>query len=271
MNKIQIIEKFTKAKSGYEERNEDGYVVNKKFIAVIDGATSKKQRDISKQTNGQTIKNIIADAIEELEEDTACSKAVLFIQNRILQKLPESSFGHAAASAIIYSIKRNEVWSIGDCQMIVNDQTYDFSLKIDILLSQLRSFAIRSLLRQGHSIESLLQEDIGRDLIMPFLRFQAMLENVEDEMGYCIFNNSTELAAFPVDKIIIIPISNGSEIVFASDGYPTVRKTLKESEEELNRIIECDPLCYHLFQATKGVQEKNVSFDDRTYIRFFVS
>ena len=53
----------------------------------------------------------------------------------------------------------------------------------------------------------------------------------------------------------------------ASDGYPVLKGTLAESERELERIINNDPLCIDLYKATKGVMQGYKSFDDRTYIR----
>ena len=49
-----------------------------------------------------------------------------------------------------------------------------------------------------------------------------------------------------------------------------VYPSLKESEDELAKIIATDPLCYKTYFSTKGLKKGNVSFDDRTYIRFKV-
>ena len=39
---MKLIESFTIAKTGMEQANEDGYYIDNSFVAVIDGATSKK-------------------------------------------------------------------------------------------------------------------------------------------------------------------------------------------------------------------------------------
>ena len=59
-----------------------------------------------------------------------------------------------------------------------------------------------------------------------------------------------------------------SSIVLASDGYPVLKGTLAESERELSEILKNDPLCYKVYCSTKGLKKGNVSFDDRSYIRF---
>ena len=40
---MKLIESFTIAKTGMEQANEDGYYIDNSFVAVIDGATSKKK------------------------------------------------------------------------------------------------------------------------------------------------------------------------------------------------------------------------------------
>ena len=56
-------------------------------------------------------------------------------------------------------------------------------------------------------------------------------------------------------------------VVLASDGYPTLLTTLKESEEALAKHLADDPQNIGEFVATKGLVEGNVSFDDRAYIK----
>ena len=62
------------------------------------------------------------------------------------------------------------------------------------------------------------------------------------------------------------------EVVLTSDGYPVLKRTLKESEAELElkRILKADSDCCKVYHSAKGIKEGCVSFDDRTYIRFVV-
>ena len=71
----------------------------------------------------------------------------------------------------------------------------------------------------------------------------------------------------PENLIHVISVADAKGIVLASDGYPVLKRTLAESERELERIINNDPLCINLYKATKGVMQGYKSFDDRTYIR----
>ena len=58
-----------------------------------------------------------------------------------------------------------------------------------------------------------------------------------------------------------------AEIVLASDGYPRLMPTLRESEKELECLLAEDPLCIGDNIATKGLKVGQKSFDDRSYIR----
>ena len=88
----------------------------------------------------------------------------------------------------------------------------------------------------------------------------------------CRYQNATfsVIDGFPIptDKVRVIDVSNATEIVLATDGYPFLHPTLSESEEALARLLSEDPLCISQFKATKGLMRGNQSFDDRTYIRF---
>ena len=72
------------------------------------------------------------------------------------------------------------------------------------------------------------------------------------------------------ENIEIIKVDKNSQIVLASDGYPFLMNTLEKSEEKLKEVLEKDPLLIHMYKSTKGLKEGNISYDDRTYIRFIV-
>ncbi len=61
-------------------------------------------------------------------------------------------------------------------------------------------------------------------------------------------------------------ITAAHSVVLASDGYPTLLPTLRESEEALAKHLATDPQNITDFVATKGLVEGNVSFDDRAYV-----
>lgn len=75
----------------------------------------------------------------------------------------------------------------------------------------------------------------------------------------------------PGVKVITLRQDEPHDIVLASDGYPFLRPTLKDSEAALCKQLAIDPYNIHTFKATKGLMQGNVSFDDRALIRFRLS
>ena len=164
-----------------------------------------------------------------------------------------------AASAAIYSPARREVWLVGDCQCLVDEQFYDNPKPYEEPVAEMRAAYIRLQLMQGRPTSDFQKHDEGRDFVLPVLidscRYQNKTFSVID--GFSI----------PASKIRIIDVSQAREIVLATDGYPLLRPTLADSEHELAQLLAEDPLCIHRFKATKGLMQGNKSFDDRSYLR----
>ena len=135
--------------------------------------------------------------------------------------------------------------------------------EIDILMSKLRSFIIHYLKEKEYfTIDELLLNDKGREMIVPFLKMQSFFQNNEIKYGYNVIDGQeTKYDEYYINQDV-------SEIVLSSDGYPSLKRTLEDSENYLKLILEKDPLMYNLFLSTKGLSKNNNSFDDRTYLRF---
>lgn len=65
-------------------------------------------------------------------------------------------------------------------------------------------------------------------------------------------------------------VSVCNSAVLASDGYPTLLPTLRDTEKALAKQLADDPQNIRSFVATKGLVEGNKSFDDRAYVRLTV-
>jgi len=72
----------------------------------------------------------------------------------------------------------------------------------------------------------------------------------------------------PQRFIEIIPVKPGEEVVLATDGYPQLLPTLRETEEALAQDLLRDPLRIGQHKATKAVAPGQTSFDDRAFLRF---
>lgn len=264
---MQIIEHFIEGKSKNELLCEDSLVVTENFIAVIDGVTGKSNREFDGLSGGKAAAVKACECIEKLPFDIDCFSAVEKITEAV-NSLYEADepIGAAAAVAIIFSKEKNEIWSVGDCQCIINGEIHKHEKEIDVLLSEVRSLVLENEKRNGKTEKELLSSDTGREFILPLLKSQHVFANTEGDFSYGVFNGNE----IPKDKIVVYKVKDGDEIVLASDGYPYLKDTLEESEVLLQEEIKNNPLCDGDFRSTKGIVDGNNSFDDRTYIRFIV-
>ena len=178
-------------------------------------------------------------------------------------RLVEHPEERLTCSAVVYSRLNREIWMVGDCQCLINGELFDNPKPAEAELAAMRAQEVRRLLESGATQDELLRNDIARPVIIP-----RMLETMRQQnVTYSVIDG------FPIDRrhVRIIPLDfRPWEIVLASDGYPILRPTLDESEEELRKLREEDPLNIGRFQATKAFHPDFNSFDDRAYIRFKV-
>ena len=280
------------------EACEDGMVVTDDFIAVIDGSTSKTPKHLNPDMkNGRYAMMLISEYIrEELKADASvddfCQGVTAFIYNKVYEKLgveerlKEHPEERLAASAILYSRTRNEVWMVGDCQAIIDGKLYENGKPYEEKIARKRV----ELIEQGLSPAE-ARKQIEPLLIEAMLSGQNQTYTVID--GFPIYREGVKVVSVSDSSSVqdsvpasdscsvqdpvscsgsasasdTIP-SSSSEIVLASDGYPFLEPTLAASEAALAEQIANDPQNIHSFIATKGIVEGNKSFDDRTYIRF---
>lgn len=266
---MEIIEQSIIPKSPTAEP-EDGIVTTDDFIAVIDGSTSKSPVRISpKESNGRYCMLLISEYIRQTRSDICvkefCNGVTAFIRDRYdesrlpyIESHPEERL---TASCIIYTRYRNEIWMIGDCQCLVGDNLYENPKPDEAMLASKRASILRKLIKEEGDIDGLRSNDIGRKAIIP-----EMIETMQNQnVTYSVIDGFP----IPMDKVKVISLNDNPQvIVLASDGYPFLKPTFKESEEGLMRQLTTDPLNIHNFLATKAYAKGNNSFDDRTYIRF---
>lgn len=173
-----VEECFLKGKKN-PESNEDGILVTPFFAAVIDGATAKSDFELNGKKTGRLAMELTLEAIREFPEDIEAREAVERITNKIhafyvehhltenLKTHPEMRF---TANGVIYSYARNEVWQIGDCQCIIGDLYSSNEKAIDVIMANARAAFNEVALLNGATIQSLMEQDAGRDFIAPFLR-----------------------------------------------------------------------------------------------------
>ena len=132
---MTILEQCTIGKAG-QEKCEDAVVVNDRFAAVIDGSTSKShQRFNPDMSNGRLCMTLVRQLLNTMPADTpserfcqditANVRAVYLQAAADMEQLTNHPTERMAASAAIYSPARREVWLVGDCQCLVDEQFYD--------------------------------------------------------------------------------------------------------------------------------------------------
>lgn len=265
---VEIIEQYICGKSVLSVKNEDALLLTYDFIAVVDGVSAKNGRLFDGLTGGKMAADRVCAAVMLFDKNISAKEAVEKITQSVSELYQENEpKGAAAACAIIFSKARNEIWSVGDCQCLINGELFSHEKEIDRINSDIRSLVLQIAKQEGKTEKELLENDVGRDFIMPILEKQHIFANKTGKFSYGVFNGEP----VPDEHIVIHKVKSGDEIVLASDGYPYLKETLEESERLLKEELKNNPLCDGEYRSTKGKAEDNISFDDRTYVRFRVS
>lgn len=271
---MKIIEQYVESKTGNLQDCEDNIFISDNFAAVIDGVTSKSVRRFSKNIPSGKISSVsLKAALGKLKYNVSAEEAVLFLtktifslyeKHNLVDRMEKNQLERATASIIIYSKYQKEIWSIGDCQCLVDNVLHTNKKYIDELLANVRALFIESEKRLG-KLNNDTNIDNGRNFILPLLKRQFLFQNVNNgcEYSYGVIDGFN----VPKEDIKVISVADSKIIVLASDGYPQLCSTLKQSENQLKKILKRDPLCYKEYKSTKGLIKGNVSFDDRAYLK----
>ncbi|MBS4209355.1 hypothetical protein [Bacillus sp. FJAT-50079] len=272
---ITIKEILNEGKIGVPEKCEDLYVTNDRFVAVIDGATNITGQLIQGKAPGRFAAEVVQHSIMNANADCTLEELVAEMNSNLLQLYEKYDLLHAieehawmapTACFICYSHYYREIWQIGDCQCLIDGQLYTNEKQIDEITANARALFLEAEIKSGKTIEELLEHDTGWEYIQTLVQLQYYLQNDENnQFGFEVING------FEVDfsrvKRIKVP-KDARTIILTSDGYPTIKSTLAETENTLQQLLQADPLCFRQFKSTKGLQKGQLSFDDRTYIKF---
>lgn len=272
---VKIIESFIKGKKDNADLCEDGLVITDNYISVIDGVTAKGKILWDNKTSGVYVKNLLVEAIKKMSSDLDAKNCIEYLNSLIKDEYIKRNMYEIAkecpeerlqANLVLFNIKKNEIWLWGDCQALVNNKLIHIEKKTDKVLAEIRSLFIDLELKSGKSIGDIIRNDTGREFILPLLKQSIKYNNTVGEYG------SNVLDGFEIisENVTKINVNKNDEIILASDGYPFLMRTLEKSEEKLREVLKKDPLLIHIYKSTKGLQDGNISYDDRTYIKFIV-
>ncbi len=266
---MNIIEQSVRGKHSIGDC-EDGLVITADFVAVIDGSTSKSRNQIHpSMKNGRYAMRLISDFIREMPAEISlgefCDTVTQHLHDvypaddSLLRAHPEKRL---CASAVIYSKARSEIWMVGDCLCMVDGQLHENSKPYEERAARCRAevFA-QCVAAHDDMVEGqYILHDYAREQVLPMLIESMKNQNVT----YAVIDG------FPVYKAGIKTVSivrHPAELILATDGYPFLKPTLRESEAALQDQLANDPFNIRTFLATKGLMKGNSSFDDRTYVR----
>ncbi|WP_226036560.1 hypothetical protein [Aquibacillus saliphilus] len=273
-----VKEVLSEGKKGDSLLNEDLYVLTDHFIAVIDGATNVSGKRIADKTPGRFAAEIIKDTIEGLTAETTLEKMIshinenlqiAFLKYNLINEIAEKKWMAPSASLVVYSHYYNEVWQVGDCQLMIDGQVYKNDKELDTITGNARSLYLEGEIKKGKTIEQLIEHDTGWEFIRPLIQQQYFMQNdSQNQYGYDVINGfNVDLNRVKITKVQV----NACEIILASDGYPFLKGTLLESENALSSLLNDDPLCFRVYKSAKGLVKGNKSFDDRTFVKFKIN
>ena len=271
---MEVVEQYLASKTGQLHDCEDTIYSNENFACVIDGVTSKSSWVFPEQrTAGWWAASILVSVVERLAVETTLEQfiaiatqkiAEFYEHHQLTERVAQFPHDRLTASIAIFSRFHHQIWIIGDCQCLVDDEKYTNPKHIDTLLSEVRAFYLFSELLSGKTIDELIELDSGRNFILPLLERQALFQNADMPYGYSV------LDGFPVASKDVKQIQvrrDATHLILASDGYPDLAPSLEESEKRLQEAIARDPLCMTVNQSTKGMGRNSSSFDDRAFLK----
>jgi hypothetical protein len=272
---MKIIEQHLQSKTANDELCEDIYFCNDKFAAVIDGASNVSGELFEGRNPGQWAAITIKEAISELsgeEQIDAIVSAInqkydiLYKRLRIEERILIEPYIRPSASMVVFSKHHRKIWMIGDCQCYFNGTLYQNLKHVDKVFEEVRSIVLQAELVNGGTVEDFLDRDIGSELIKPLIQKQYNFQNGDptSHLSYGVVNG------FPIPNALIKTVDVPEDVEYislATDGYSEIFSTLAETESELQRLLELDPLCIKENIGTKAWMKGNSSYDDRTYIK----
>lgn len=274
---VQIIETYCQGK-GNAEANEDILVTTDDFVLVVDGATDKTGHVVEGMKGGRFVAMAVGDLHRsgDLPADIDMSEWIEAITHKVDRELGRVSWPaevqRPAASVLAYSVRRREIFRVGDCHYRIDDTDYPGGKVIDDHHGDVRAAKLKACLEDGARIADLLENDPGRALILASLANQYRHANASDgAFAYPVVNGDS-VPTHLLEQPVTVPA--GSFVVMTSDGFDFPRATLADTLSAQKRSYVVDPLRIGLDGArgaTRGLLVGMTQHDDQTYVSFRTS
>ncbi|MCA1305305.1 hypothetical protein LC082_00145 [Microbacterium esteraromaticum] len=256
-----LSELFVRAK-GPARRSEDIVAVSDDYVAVIDGMSSPL-RGAGRPASGREFARAIGTALTALPGDLDARECVDLLTAAV-GRITAAHAGPAGAVAAIYSVRRHQVWRIGDVHVRVGRHAFPAQKGIDDALAAFRAAYNLALLAGGASVAEIIETDPGLRAAFPLLEVQPALANARSPLGYGVFDGTRVPSRF----IEVFDVGESDEVVLASDGYLAPDRSLRKAEDHLRHALDTDPAALGALAAmAKPLLPGAWSADDRSYVR----
>ncbi|MFN8620284.1 MAG: hypothetical protein U0869_22205 [Chloroflexota bacterium] len=268
---MELIEWYTEAR-GPRDVNEDAVVITPAHVAVIDGATDIGDRRYRGLTPGRFAMETLKEAITTLPPEATADEAIDALSGVLKAAATAAGMkpdAHIRPTATVacFSIARSELWRVGDACVRVGGFWSVPKTELDVLASSARAAYDRAMLALGMPLAEIEVHDPGREIVLPILHLQTRFQN--DPADFAEFGRGViDGRSVPARFREIWRVTPGTEVVLATDGYPSPAPTLAQAEAELADLLARDPQRIDKARpGTKGRRPGNTSYDDRAYIR----
>jgi hypothetical protein len=241
-------------------------------VAIIDGATDIGDRRYRGLTPGRFAAETLREAIGALPPAATADEAIDRLTDVLRAAATAAGMKPDArvrptATVACFSIGRSELWRVGDASVRIGSSWSVPRTELDGLAAAARAAYDRAMLALGMPRAELEVHDPGREIVLPILHLQTRFQN--DPADFAEFGRGViDGRQVPRRFREIWPIAPGTEVVLATDGYPSPAPTLAQAEAELADLLTRDPLrIERTLPGTKGRRPGNTSFDDRAYVR----
>lgn len=268
-NTIKPIEVFAHGKTSDNSYSEDIHIVTPTVAAVIDGSIGPDYRETD------IIQACIKQAAEIIGNIGASDKPTTLYRT-LAERVRAIKSEHGVTEcrytggfhSVIYSAHHHQIWRVGDCVYRHGGKTYANDLEVEAISSRQRAVMIHAMILRGMSTQEIMESDDYAQCFMPFFKPLLDFANRDDHpYGYGVISGLPVPDAFI--KVHSLPKTT-NELILASDGFPIVCDSLSETQATLEKILDRDPLCINENITSKGMMPGQVSYDDRTYLKFSI-
>jgi hypothetical protein len=265
-----VIERFVCGKLNDPAACEDVIVSTPHFAGVLDGVSDRTGRSYNGRSGGRWAAELVADVIRGLPADIHPKDAVRAMTEALAAGEtalhgPSRAGATAAVCMTMYSRARREVWRVGDSTVRLDDVVHQTRMMIDDVLADARAAFIAAQRLAGATDEQIAASGTDRSVVTPIMELQHHFANLDsdDPLAYGVLNGTP----VPDRHLHVFSTDGVREVVLASDGYPAVFGTLRQTERYLAEDLAADPLRVGRHRCLRAVHPPLVSFDDRAYLR----